>query len=65
MYRNMLYISNKYKKIIPEIIKKYVKNQQHQINKNIKYSEEFFTVLKYKRKAFVDFKKNKMGKIIE
>ena len=40
MYRNMLYIKNKYENIIPDIIKQFVKNQKHQINKNIKYSNE-------------------------
>lgn len=63
MCRNMLYISNKYIKLIPEVIEKYVKNQKHQINKNIKYSDEFFTVLKYKKKAISDFKNNRMGKL--
>lgn len=65
MNRNMLYIKNKYGKLLPEIIHKFVKNQKHHISKNIKYSNEFFTVLKYKRKAFDDYKNNKMGKIIE
>lgn len=65
MHRNMLYIKNKYGKLLPEIIHKFVKNQKHHISKNIKYSNEFFTVLKYKRKAFDDYKNNKMGKIIE
>ena len=65
MYRNMLYIRNKYGKILPKIILKFVKNQKHHISKNIKYSDEFFTVLKYKRKAKNDFKNNRMGKIIE
>jgi rhamnosyltransferase len=65
MQRNMLYIKNKYGKLLPEIIHKFVKNQKHHISKNIKYSNEFFTVLKYKRKAFDDYKNNKMGKIIE
>lgn len=63
MYRNMLYIKNKYENIIPDIIKKFVKNQKHQVNKNIKYSNEFFTILKYKRKAVDDFNNKKMGKI--
>lgn len=63
MYRNMLYIKNKYENIIPDIIKQFVKNQKHQINKNIKYSNEFFTILKYKRKAVDDFNNKKMGKI--
>lgn len=63
MYRNMLYIKNKYENVIPDIIKKFVKNQKHQINKNIKYSNEFFTVLKYKRKAISDFNNKKMGKL--
>jgi hypothetical protein len=61
----MLYIKNKYGKLLPEIIHKFVKNQKHHISKNIKYSNELFTVLKYKRKAFDDYKNNKMGKIIE
>lgn len=65
MQRNMLYIKNKYGKLLPEIIHKFVKNQKHHISKNIKYSNELFTVLKYKRKAFDDYKNNKMGKIIE
>lgn len=65
MQRNMLYIKNKYEKILPEIIHKFVKNQKHHISKNLKYSNDFFTVLKYKRKAFDDYKNNKMGKIIE
>ena len=63
MYRNMLYIKNKYEKVIPNIIKKFVKNQRHHISKNIKYSNEFFTILKYKRKAFDDYNNNKMGKL--
>jgi rhamnosyltransferase len=63
MYRNMLYIKNKYENVIPDIIKKFVKNQKHQVNKNIKYSNEFFTVLKYKRKAISDFNNKKMGKL--
>ena len=63
MCRNMLYIKNKYENVIPDIIKEFVKNQKHQINKNIKYSNEIFTVLKYKRKAGDDFNNNKMGKI--
>ncbi len=63
MCRNMLYIKNKYENIIPDIIREFVKNQKHQINKNIKYSNEFFTVLKYKRKAVSDFNNNKMGKL--
>jgi rhamnosyltransferase len=63
MFRNMLYIKNKFENTLPEIIQKFVKNQQHHINKNIKYSNEFLTILKYKRKAINDFKKNKMGKI--
>ena len=63
MYRNMLYIKNKYENVIPDIIKKFVKNQKHQVNKNIKYSNEFFTILKYKRKAVDDFNNKKMGKI--
>lgn len=65
MHRNMLYIKNKYGKLLPEIIYKFVKNQSYHISKNIKYSNELFTVLKYKRKAFDDYKNNKMGKIIE
>lgn len=63
MYRNMLYIKNKYENVIPDIIKKFVKNQKHQINKNVKYSNEFFTILKYKRKAADDFNNKKMGKL--
>ncbi len=63
MYRNMLYIKNKYENVIPDIIKKFVKNQKHQVNKNIKYSNEFFTILKYKRKAVDDFNNKKMGKL--
>ena len=65
MYRNMLYIKNKYKNTIPDIIRKFVKNQMHHINKNIKYSNELFTILKYNRKALDDFNNNRMGKIIE
>lgn len=65
MYRNMLYIKNKYKKMLPKIIKKFEKNQIHQINKNIKYSDEFFTVLNYYFKAKRDFKNHTMGKISE
>jgi rhamnosyltransferase len=63
MHRNMLYIKNKYEKVIPDLIKKFVKNQKHHISKNIKYSNEFFTILKYKRKALEDYKNNKMGKL--
>ena len=63
MFRNMLYIKNKYENVIPDIIKKFVKNQKHQINKNIKYSNEFFTVLRYKKKAIDDFNTNKMGQL--
>ena len=65
MHRNMLYIKNKYEKLLPEIIHKFVKNQRHHISKNIKYSNEFFLVLKYKRKAINDYNNNRMGKIIE
>lgn len=65
MYRNTLYIKNKYEKILSEIINKFVKNQMHHIYKNIKYSDNFFLVLKYKRKAINDYKNNRMGKIIE
>jgi len=38
MHRNMHYIKNKYGKLLPEIIHKFVKNQKHHISKNIKYS---------------------------
>jgi len=65
MYRNTLYIKNKYEKLLPEIIHKFVKNQRHHISKNIKYSNDFFLVLKYKRKAINDYNNNRMGKIIE
>lgn len=65
MRRNMLYIKNKYEAKLPSIIKKFVKNQNHQIRKNIKYSNEFFTVLKYYFKANKDYKNQKNGKIIE
>jgi len=64
MQRNMLYIKNKYGKLLPEIIHKFVKNQRHHISKNIKYSDELFTILKYKRKAVDDFNNKKMGKLI-
>ena len=63
MYRNMLYIKRKYENMMPTTIKKFIKNQKHHINKNIKYSNEFFSVLKYKRKAINDFENNRMGKI--
>ena len=62
MYRNMLYIEKKHKRRLPNLINKFVKNQKYHINKNIKYSHEFFTVLKFKRKAILDFKNNQMGK---
>ncbi len=63
MFRNMLYIKNKYEKKIPEIIRKFEKNQRYHISKNIRYSNEIVKVLKYKQKAFQDFKNNKMGEI--
>ena len=59
----MLYIKRKYENMMPTTIKKFIKNQKHHINKNIKYSNEFFSVLKYKRKAINDFENNRMGKI--
>ncbi len=65
MQRNMLYIKNKYQSILPATIKKFKRNQTHQINKNIKYSNEFFTVLNYYFKAKSDYKNKKMGKIID
>ena len=65
MYRNMLYIKNKYKNTLPDVIHKFVKNQMHHINKNIKYSNDLFKILKYRRKAIDDFNNNRMGKIIE
>lgn len=65
MYRNMLYIKMKYEKVLPKIIRKFVKNQIHQVNKNLKYSNKFLQVLKFKKKAIKDFKANKMGKMIE
>lgn len=63
MFRNMLYIKNKYEKILPEIIRKFEKNQRYHISKNIRYSDEYIKVLKYKHKACQDFRQNKMGKI--
>lgn len=63
MYRNILYLEKKYQNILPDVIRVAVHSYMHHIKKCIKYSPEFFTVLKYKRKAIKDFKNNQMGKI--
>lgn len=63
MYRNMLYIENKYKLIFPKLVIDLRRRYLHHINKSIKYSRNIFEAYKFKRKAFNDFKNNKMGKI--
>ena len=62
MYRNMLYIEGKYNAIIPDNVKKLKRDYKHHIKKCIKYSENIFEILNYKRRAIKDFKIKKMGK---
>ena len=65
MYRNMLYLENKYKDIFPELIVNLNRRYLYMIRKSIKYSINIFEAIKYKYKAKSDFKNNKMGKYIE
>lgn len=63
MYRNMLYLENKYKNSLPEVINELVKNYKHHIKKSIKYSENIFEANRFKKRAIIDFKNGRMGKI--
>lgn len=62
MKRNMLYLEEKYGVIFPDFIKKQKKIYKRHIKRCIKYSDSFFTVLKYRNRAIIDFKHKKMGK---
>jgi rhamnosyltransferase len=63
MYRNMLYLEQKYK----ETNRKFAKETRMHIKARIKvcmlYGGEFFKILKYIKLAKADFKNNRMGKI--
>ena len=62
MYRNILYLEEKYINKIPNYIKKLKRDYKHHIKKCIKYSDDFFKILRYKRRAIEDFNNKKMGK---
>ena len=62
MCRNILYLEEKYTNKIPDNIKKLKQDYKHHIKKCIKYSDDFFKILRYKRRAIEDFNNKKMGK---
>ena len=63
MKRNMLYLEKKYKATFPEYIDE-IKTKYHSlIQKNRNYSSNIYKLMKYERKAILDFKNQKMGKI--
>ncbi len=63
LYRNMLYLCEKYSKIKPELSKKIRKEIRNHIKKSIFYGRQTLGILQHIQKAKTDFKNNKMGKI--
>jgi rhamnosyltransferase len=63
MYRNMLYLNKKFEKEnLPEI-KQLKKDVMARVKRAIMYARKTIEILKYIKKAKVDFAKNRMGKI--
>lgn len=63
MIRNILYLEKKYSSLFPEYIAERKKGYATLFNTNLNYSSNIFILYKYKFKAILDFKNNKMGKI--
>jgi rhamnosyltransferase len=61
MYRNMLYLIEKYKNIDPVFTKKLKRDVLGRIRINLYYGGERQNILKYIKAAEEDFKNNKMG----
>ena len=61
--RNRLYIWNKYKKILPFFIKNDKKQFIREIEKIILFEEQKLLKLFYTFKGYIDYKKNKFGKL--
>jgi rhamnosyltransferase len=60
--RNMLYLEEKYGTIFPKFIKEQAHIYKRHLKRCIKYSDDIFKVLEYRKKAINDFKNKKMGK---
>ncbi|MDE1191955.1 MAG: glycosyltransferase [Arachidicoccus sp.] len=63
MFRNFLYISDKYKKYFPAELKLKKTDLLHRIKNHLLYRKQKLQLLKMLRKAYKDYKKNNMGKI--
>ncbi len=63
--RNRLYIWNKYKDVLPSFIKKDKKNSIKEIIKIILFEDNKVSKILYTLKGYVDYKRNKFGKINE
>lgn len=63
LVRNTLYLQQKYGTVFPEYIKKLVRRNKTSVATNRNYAENLFEFYRYKRKAIVDFKNDRMGKI--
>ena len=63
LYRNMLYLSEKYNKVKPELSKKIHKEIWNHVKKSIFYGRQEWKTFRYIALAKKDYKDNKMGKI--
>ena len=62
--RNFLYIRSRYKHIFPEEIDRIKDALLNRIKNNVLYNKKRIQVTRYVLKAILDYKRNKMGKII-